>query len=80
MLVGRNGATIGEIGIKARRDLEGIFQSRFHLFLDVRVRRYGLPGLLQSHSCSCDAYWFMGALPQSLRSPLMFSLQELTRR
>lgn len=38
IVVGKRGAAIGEIGIKARREMENIFQNRVHLFLDVVVR------------------------------------------
>ena len=39
IVVGRQGAAIGEIGIKARREMESIFQNRVHLFLSVVVQR-----------------------------------------
>ena len=40
MVVGKAGASIGEIGIKARRELEAIFHNRVHLFLDVKAGRW----------------------------------------
>ncbi|KAK9792758.1 hypothetical protein WJX73_009051 [Symbiochloris irregularis] len=36
--VGKHGSAIGEIGIRARRELEGLFRHRVHLFLDVIIR------------------------------------------
>ena len=39
IVVGKHGSAIGEIGIKARREMESIFQNRVHLFLDVVVQR-----------------------------------------
>jgi GTP-binding protein Era len=38
IVLGKNGATIKEIGGKARIELEGIFDRRVHLFLFVKVR------------------------------------------
>ena len=39
--MGGKGAAIGEIGIKARKELESIFQNRVHLFLDVVIQSKG---------------------------------------
>ena len=39
MVIGRNGAVIGEIGIKARKELEQLFDNRVHLFLQVKAVR-----------------------------------------
>jgi GTPase len=39
ILIGRGGAKIGEIGIAARRSLEGELAAQVHLDLNVRVRR-----------------------------------------
>ena len=38
IVVGKQGSVIGEVGIRARRELEELFQNRVHLFLDVMVR------------------------------------------
>lgn len=36
-MVGARGATIGEIGIGARKDLEAVLHRRVHLILEVKV-------------------------------------------
>ena len=37
IVVGTKGATIGEIGIGARKDLEAVLDRRVHLILEVKV-------------------------------------------
>ena len=39
IVVGKDGRTIGQIGVKARHVLEALFGRRVHLLLNVRVRR-----------------------------------------
>lgn len=39
IVVGRQGAAIGEIGASARKDLEAMLQKRVHLMLNVKVTK-----------------------------------------
>jgi GTP-binding protein Era len=37
IVVGKQGAAVGEIGVSARKELEAMLQKRVHLMLNVKV-------------------------------------------